>query len=202
MFVDYRFGNAVFALSPRILAAGAVRSMAYFLYNFHALIPIIVLGAVVLYRQSRTLFTFLALVVVPVWLFAFRYPVSDSYVFHIPAYLALAVAGAAGFNALFERLGRPWIAVTLAAVVILSPALYGVTAAATSRIQAIENPVRYKGGAVYYFWPGMRQVPDPLDLARSQLRTGVPPGNIDPGLWNATYQRAVRYLLLAGDRSN
>ncbi|MHB9028655.1 MAG: protein O-mannosyl-transferase family, partial [Candidatus Latescibacterota bacterium] len=173
VFVDFRFAGQVFALDPRILVTGFIKSVVYLVYNFHLFLPVMALGIIHLFRQRRRLFIFYTLIFVPVWGFAFRYPISDNYVFFLPAYLMLALAGASGFALLSDRyrLRKQLTPAILVTAAFLSPGVYRSAVYSAESFPSFREafaPVRYKGGAAYYLWPGLRHTPDPLILVRRQ----------------------------------
>lgn len=199
VFFDFHFAKQVFALDLRTLITGFVKSMVYLIYNFHLFLPLIVLGAKSMYRQHHSLFIMYAWVIIPVWGFAFRYPISDNYVFFIPAYLVFALAGASGFSVLLDlcRSRKLLLYIVIASAVVLSPGVYWAVAHSVHIIPSARTmflPVRYKGGAAYYLWPGMRQTPDPLILVRRQYPGGERPSDVDNTDWEHIYPLAVNYL--------
>jgi hypothetical protein len=203
VFVDFRFSGQVFALNPRILTVGFIKSLAYLLYNFHFFLPLMALGIVRLYRQRRRLFLFYLLIFVPVWGFAFRYPISDNYVFFLPAYLILSLAGATGFSFLFERypFRRLLPAASIVPAACLSPGVYGLAVLLAGSLPSSRDafaPAGYKGGAVYYLWPGLRHIPDPLVPVRNQYPGGEKPPEIDSAAWENLYPNGVTYLQRTG----
>lgn len=203
VFVDFQFAENVFGFSPDALLRGGVRSIGYLLYNFHLFLPLMVIGAVRLYRHERWLFVFSATVFIPVWGFAFRYTVSDNYVFFLSAYLVLALVAASGFSVIIDAYGaRRWLpVVVLATAFAFSPVVYGTAVFSATRLPGVREllaPVAYKGGAAYYLWPGMRGIPDPLAVVHERYPGGQVPPGMNPSVWGNIYPRAVEYLRRTG----
>ena len=83
VFFDTVFRDEVLAFDPAGMSISFVKSIAYLLFNFHVWTVVMLWGLVEAVRSHRTVGVALILIIVPVWLFAFRYPVSDNYVFFL-----------------------------------------------------------------------------------------------------------------------
>lgn len=179
--------------NPASIAKEVLLSAAYLVYNFHIwLIPIVV-GAGRLWRSRAKIAWALLLVAGPYWLFATSFPVSDSYVFYLCAYVCAVPCAAVGFDALLSRAWAKTRRYSVMISLVVGPLIYAtaVQVAQTANLgQGIEQAKGYKGGLRFYLYPGMRGSPNPLDLAR-EIQTGQPEEQAD---WDPEW--AIRYLEL------
>jgi hypothetical protein len=165
---DHQFQGQVLAFSAGQLLRGAALSLGYLAYNFHLWLLPAAAGVVLLWRRQRRMWLLLLLAGGPVWAFAMRYAVTDSYVFFILPYAALTPALAAGLE---RAAGAGWRKALLrcCAAWALAPLLYAGAWQAAERMPraaAAAAPKAYKGGLRYYLWPGLEYAPDPLRLAQ------------------------------------
>ena len=103
-----------------------------------------------------------------VFLFAARYNVSDNYVFFIPAHFILIILMTVYLNSL-KKLKRFWHVILLI-LLVLTPLTYLILPSIAKHFafgNEMEKEKWYKGGARFYFYPGMAQNPTSLDLGKS-----------------------------------
>lgn len=189
------FEGEVLALDARTVVRGTALGIGYLLYNFHVWLVPIAVGAVRLWRTRPATARALALVAGTTWLFASRYPVRDSYVFFLTAYVCAAPCAAVGLDVLVRRMDARIRWALIAVAFVVAPALYA-SATAIARWtpigQRIEWEKGYKGGVAFYLYPGMHGAPDPMDLARPDAPR--PPGAPAPA-WNVEVARRYEALL-------
>ena len=189
-------GNPTTGLTQISLASaarGVLPSLGYVAYNFHVWLIPIAIGAVRLWRNQPEIARPLILVAGPYWLFAMSFPVSDSYVFYLGAYVCAVPCAALGFDTLLSRVSAKARRYAIVISLIVGPAIYATAVEVgrtTTMGHRIEETKSYKGGLRFYLYPGMHGAPNPLDLARTlQTAPGEPPIEWDP-------QWAIRYLEL------
>ncbi|MFC1485960.1 hypothetical protein ACFL55_02925, partial [Candidatus Latescibacterota bacterium] len=205
VFLGFGFHEEVFDISISSILTGIVVSIAYALYSFHVHVFAIGYGFIRSRNNAPRIFTLVLVGIIPVWLFAMRYPVSDQYVFFINAYLFLSIISAYGYDALTELVTGRWgRAVLLALALAASPITYETTLRIANHIPRLEGfrqQKAYKGGLEYYLWPGLRTIPDFFTLFRKQEETGIPPDNIERELWDRLSNNAREYYLLLEKRT-
>ncbi|MDX2283019.1 MAG: DUF2723 domain-containing protein [Bacteroidia bacterium] len=164
---DHQFQGQVLAFSAGQLLRGAALSAGYLVYNFHLWLLPAAAGTVRLWQRQRRAWLLLLLAGGPLWAFAMRYAVTDSYVFFILPYAALTPALAAGLERACADGKRTLL--LAGAAWVLAPLLYAGAWQAAERLPraaAFAAPKAYKGGLRYYLWPGLERAPDPLQLAK------------------------------------
>jgi len=202
LFFDFQFKSKVLNINPLTMIKGFIKSIIYAAYNFHFFLFFICHGLILCYKKSPKIFVNLSILILPVWLFAFRYTISDNYVFFLSAYIVLSIIS--GYAYMFWTdmiLNRKILTIILFITIILSPVIY-YSAMKISyfvpHLENLDNRSKYKGGLRYYFWPGMENAVDPLELAIKQYYTGKIPENIDAIEWGKNYPLAIEYLKITG----
>ncbi len=178
VFFDFNFRDEVVRFSiPGILAGFGV-SIAYLVYSFHVHLAAAAAGFLACRRTVPQVFSFIMVGIVPIWVFAMRYPVTDQYVFFLNAYLFVAIFAAYGYKILINALpGKFAQAAVLIFALAASPAVYEAALVAAIRIPRLagfHDGRAYKGGLAYYLRPGLRTGPifDPADPDWAE--TGMP----------------------------
>ncbi|MEM7372324.1 MAG: DUF2723 domain-containing protein [Bacteroidota bacterium] len=190
IFFDHAYQGQVLQMDIKNLFFGGLRSIGYLIYNFHVFLPLLVWGIWINWKKRRAWTLLLLLAAAPIWGFAMRYNVTDSYVFFLLPYLVLCILGADGVGWLEEKIRPLWLRVAL--TICLSPLMYlcaWQVAEQIPRLQIFAEPKAYKGGLRYYFWPGQSQSADPIQLAREiheEKRPTIP--DFD------RYELVVKYL--------
>lgn len=170
VFFDNHFQQEVLSVAWPSLIKGTLRSIGYWLYNFHVFGLLMVHGLWLGWKYHRKLTILYLLGGIPVWLFAMRYDVTDNYVFFLTPYLFMTALSSLSIRFWWGKIHLKWLKpATLVLFVSLSPAVYFFvwkTAEKVPSMQALGESKAYKGGLAYYLWPGRSGSPDPLTLAR------------------------------------
>ncbi len=206
VFFSFGFREEVMNFSIRSIVAGSLVSIAYAAYAFHVHLFAVILGFAGCLRRSPRVIVLTIAGIVPVWLFAMRYPVSDQYVFFLNSYLFIAILSAYGYDAITSRITGQWGRTVLVALAITaSPIIYSASCRVISplpvtRIQEFHQRKAYKGGLSYYLWPGLRTVPEFFIRFEQHLQSDIPPDNIERELWDRLYLHALNYRSLMQER--
>ncbi|MFC1490108.1 protein O-mannosyl-transferase family [Candidatus Latescibacterota bacterium] len=204
VFFGFNFQDEVLNFGFRSILTGTILSIAYVLYSFHIHIIAVVFGFVICFRNSARMFVLIMTGIIPVWVFALRYTVSDQYVFFLNAYIFLAIISTYGYDTLIQLIkGTRWKAVLLVLALLSSPVVYAVSlrvALHIPQIQGFHKHKEYKGGLSYFMWPGLRKTPEIFPVFRRQMQTGIPADIIDQELWNRLYNHALNYQKLIEER--
>lgn len=187
VFFDSQFQKDVMGFDLRAIGTGLVKAVAFFAYNFHLWIIMLVVGKWWLWKHDRKKLLQLSILLLPFLAFAVKYSVSDNHVFYISIFAVFAAASAKAWELLILRKPRLWIPAVVT-VLLLSPLLYFTTTQVVKRLPAgrkLDQEKAYKGGVAHYTFPGRRNLPDPLEAAKAWER------NPDSVEWNI--QPAIRY---------
>lgn len=145
-------------VSDKIINVNIIKNLAnalgYLVYNYWYFVIFAFAGGGYLFKQNRSLFNFLVLSGVPIFIFSTIFGVSDNYVFYIPFNYIIAIFIGVGFTKLFAfKYRKLWAFST-----ILIPLFYIASLNIVSKIPKAErfNQTKaYKGGLVYYLLPWM-----------------------------------------------
>ncbi len=202
LFFDFLFKSKVLNIAPLTMIKGFIKSIFYIVYNFHFFLFFICHGLILCYQDSPKFFLYSGIIIFPVWLFAFRYTISDNYIFFLTAYIILSIISGYAYMFWTDKIQNQKIIIIILFIsIILSPVLY-YSAMKISYfvpyLENLDNRSKYKGGLRYYLWPGMENAIDPLELAIKQYDTGIIPENIDTIEWGKNYPIAIEYLKIKG----
>ncbi|MFC1541463.1 protein O-mannosyl-transferase family [Candidatus Latescibacterota bacterium] len=204
IFFGFRFRGEVLNINILSILKGFLLSIAYALYSFHIHIIALTLGFALCLRNSKRVFTLIMTGIIPIWMFAMRYLVSDQYVFFLNAYIFLALLCAYGYDTLSRLImGEKARAVLLAIVLISSPIVYATSlhiANHITQLHGFQKQKEYKGGLDYYLWPGLRKIPDFFTFYGRQTQTGIPPAIIEQELWDRLSKHTIKYQALMKER--
>lgn len=164
---DSSFEDEVTDISFSNLISGLIKSVGLTIFNFGAftLLFIPAIFKVKTFRQIHLGLIFMAAVV---FVFAARYNVSDNYVFFIPAHFIFVILMAVYLNA-FKVHKKIW-SVALVLMLMATPFVYILLPKLVQSFgfgHEMENDKWYKGGARFFFYPGMAKNPTSIDLAKS-----------------------------------
>lgn len=198
IFFDNRTGGSVLGFQFMDLVKGFGQSLGYFAYNFHVFVPLFIYGCYIGWKKHQKWLGILLLAGGPYWGFAMRYAVTDNYVFYLLPYFLAAIVIGWGIEELATKwtVFTQWKMVALLAL-CLGPLTYWMAwkmASNLPQLETFESQKAYKGGLKYYLWPGMRDMPDPLNLAKTIYRKEKSP--IDDF---ERYPVAVDYLKKVGE---
>lgn len=196
---DSHYQDEVLNFSLTSVIWGFVKSLAFLFYQYHVFLIFIGFGLYRLFKQSKSLFWQLMLILAPYWLFAMRYEVGDSYVFFLPAYIILGLIGAWGiyhiacYYRIFYNVVKFRFVAIAVSFLIINPLVYFTALQAGYHItplQQLHQEKQWKGGLKLYLFPGMRHAKNPLEVAK-EVHTTQDSAKIEK--WYH-YQYAIEYL--------
>jgi hypothetical protein len=147
------------------LGGDLLHAGVYLLYNFTFAAGLVVWGFSRTLRQRRWVpFTIIG---ATIFLFAFRYHVSDQYVFYLPFYYICALWLACGWEAMAARWRKVrWLLPTAGLIIAVHLAVYTTVPVLLAhsthpQARAMEYKSAYKGGWRYYLFPGLHHYQAP-----------------------------------------
>jgi hypothetical protein len=199
IFFDFRFRDEVLAFAPQTWLRGTLLGSMYAIYNFTILLPLVFLGMYRLYKANKSLFLNWIILLLPYLVFALRYDIPDVYVYYLIPYVIAAVFLSYGLNSF--QWHKTKILTVMAVFMVFQPVFYKSVTKYAHHIEYLEQygePKAYKGGYSYYFWPGRRNAPDPLERTLNLYQKGDPEIiRKEAEEWNV--MRAWEYLYLKGE---
>jgi hypothetical protein len=204
VFFDRNFRGNVMGFDFVALLKGGAKSLVYLVYNFHVFLLFILHGWYRMWKDRRSLFGLLMLLLVPYLGFALKYNVNDNHVFFLISYIVLLLPCVFSFVALAMRL-MPHLSWMLPVMLMMSPLIYAMAAMLGPKMDQVgigfvaryDQQKAYKGGAVHLLWPGKAWAKDPLALAKVYYNND--PDAFDRGEIEWNYPAAIELLQLQGE---
>lgn len=200
VFFDRKFKGNVMGFDFAALLKGAGKSAVYLIYNFHMFLLFIMHGWYRMWKDRRSLFGLLALLLLPYLGFALKYNVNDNHVFFLISYIVMLLPSVFSFVALAMRL-MPYLSWMMPMMLMMSPMLYGMAAMMAKKkvdfVARYDVEKAYKGGATHLLWPGKAWAKDPLALAKVYYLND--PEAFDRGEIEWNYPAAIELLRLRGE---
>jgi hypothetical protein len=198
VFFDDNFQDKATEIQLTVVLKGLLKSIGYFLYNFHLWTFFILHGIYLLFRKNKQYFILLVIAAVPFWGFACRYDVPDNYVFFQQAYICMVIASV--FSLQYWLCKFTALKLLPFITILCFPLFYWITWNFSLKVKELDDLNRqkaYKGGLKYLLWPGMRaNGGDLLKISKEIYSSGIKPESFREFEWN--YNIAVNYLELTG----
>ncbi|MFY0672358.1 MAG: DUF2723 domain-containing protein [Bacteroidia bacterium] len=153
---DNSFKDEVLDLSAQTILSGTLKSFALLFFNFGPLAILLIIAA---FKPAveKSLHWGLFILGFVVYGFAARYNVSDNHVFFLPAYFVLLIMfGLLVNNFVAKKKSRLLLSYGLAFAVPVFYAMAPSIVSKTSFGDEMNTTKFYKGGAKFFFYPGMR----------------------------------------------
>ena len=193
IFFEQQFKGNVIGFSLIGLGKGILKSIGYWLYNFHLWTIPMIIGYVKLYKHNRRRWSILNIFLLPYLGFAVKYNVTDNHVFFLVPYLLMIFFVVEGFKFLIER-WRPQLWPIKLLVAMIPFALYLSVvplAKKVPQLAELDKKKEYKGGLAYFLSPFHRfHAEDPLAITKESIKSGKKPEHAEE--WR--YDVAVEYL--------
>jgi hypothetical protein len=189
---DNSFQDEVLDLSLKTILSGTLKSLALLVFNFGPLALLLIIAAF-RPKAGKTLHRGLFVLGFVVYGFAARYNVSDNHVFFLPAYFVLLIMfGLFANEYIVNKRTRILLVYGLALGVPIFYAIAPSIVSKTSFGDEMNTNKFYKGGAKFFFYPGMRTNNGGLYLGKS-----LKDGTISPELnleIEQNAEKAIKYL--------
>ena len=170
------FGSAVLntSISPGHLL---LRTMEYFVLNFPTPLAFAAIVGLWFIPRGGPVIVFAAAVFVVDFVFAFRYPVPDQYVFFLPCYILFALFAGLGLARIGERIPGGWV--TCSAMALFSVVVYEVGPGLMQRnhiAAPFRQDVPYRDSFIYFLRPRMNGDDSAERFSREALSEVAPGG--------------------------
>lgn len=174
-------------ITPRRLGL----TVLFYVYQFPALLPLAIPGLLGRKGSRAPMTALLACQIVLTALFVMSFNAKDQYVFHLPAYVCVAMLIGRGASRVCVT--RPWLRWAVSAGLLLSPIVYLAAARASERFEVLRMDARSLPGrgADYFIWPSKRGYEGARSFASAALEV-VQPRSLILADW--TMSQPILYL--------